>query len=109
MISAPGFTVFSVRDSHGCKHVRVSMTCWADIHSLSLFPPRAKTVGPESENTTFSCVRFYPLPPSLAVSGLVFTGCFICLIYVPLSRLLRGRRLQQPHGRPARLNEVSYQ
>lgn len=36
----------------------------------------------ESENTTFSGLWFFS-PSFLAVSGLVFTGCFICLIYVP--------------------------
>ena len=39
--------------------------------------------GPsESENTTFSGIWFF-FSSFLAVSGLVFTGCFICLIYVP--------------------------
>lgn len=47
--------------------------------------------GPsESENTTFSGIWFFFSPFFLAVSRLVFTGCFICVIYVPCPECCMG-------------------
>ncbi len=79
MISAPGLSISSVR-LHVCACTRVcDASYW---RSLVQSPPTGENSPSESENTTFSGVQFF-FSSFLAVSGLVFTGCFICLIYVP--------------------------
>lgn len=81
----PPGSVFAVWDSV-CAHARGCMhMCVYDVlhwHSFVQSSPAGENGPSESENTTFSGVRFF-FPSFLAVSGLVFTGCFICLIYVP--------------------------
>lgn len=56
------------------------MTCCIEVHLFNL-PLRVRMVR-RKVKTPFSQAQAFS-PSFLAVSGLVFTGCFICLIYVP--------------------------
>lgn len=111
MIFAPGFSVpvFPVWDSmymctHKCMCV-YDMFCWSSFVQSS---PAGENGPSESENTIFSGKGFFsPLFSGRFRSG--FYRLFHLSDLCPLSRLLHGPRLQQPHGRPTRLNEVSYQ
>lgn len=83
----PPGSIFSAWDSLCvCMHmymgvlVFVSMTCCIDVHLFSL-PPRVRTVFRKVKTPLSQAYDFFF--SFLAVSGLVFTGCFICLIYVP--------------------------
>lgn len=87
MIFAPGFPVpeFPVWGSmYVCARVHagvcVSVTCCIDVHLFNL-PPRVRTVHRKVKTPLSQAYDFFS--SFLAVSGLVFTGCFICLIYVP--------------------------
>lgn len=89
VISAPGFSVpaFPVWDSiYVCVFTDVhtgacvSMTCCIDVHLFNL-PLRVRTVRRKVKTPLSQAYDFFS--SFLAVSGLVFTGCFICLIYVP--------------------------
>lgn len=80
-------SVFPVRDSvcaygraPGCTRMCASMTCCIDVHLFNL-PPRVRTVRRKVKTPLSQASDFFS--SFLAVSGLVFTGCFICLIYVP--------------------------
>ena len=62
------------------RDICVSMTCCIDVHLFSL-PPRVRTVCRKVKTPLSQAYDFFS--SFLAVSGLLFTGCFICLIYVP--------------------------
>jgi len=94
MISAPGCSVpvFPVWGSRlclcvcictpvVCVTVCVSVTCCFDVHLFNL-PPRVRTVRRKVKTPLSQAYDFFS-SSFQAVSGLVFTGCFICLIYVP--------------------------
>lgn len=88
MISAPGFSISSVRLHicvcvRACTRVCVYVCLWrvALTFICSIFPHGwERSVGKWKHHFLRHMIFFSSF---LAVSGLVFTGCFICLIYVP--------------------------
>lgn len=66
-----------------CVCVRVCVCLWrvALTFICSIFPLRVRTVRRKVKTPLSQAYDFFS--SFLAVSGLVFTGCFICLIYVP--------------------------
>lgn len=88
MISAPGFSLpaFPVWDSiyvcaQTCTWVYVCPWCVALMFICSIFPCGWERSVEKWKHHFLRHMIFFSF--FLAVSGLVFTGCFICLIYVP--------------------------
>lgn len=89
-----------------CTRVCVSMTCGIDVPLFNL-PSRVRTVGRKVKTPLSQAYDFFLLFSGRFRSG--FYRLFHLSDLCPLSRLLHGPSLQQPHGRPTCLNEVSYQ
>lgn len=100
----------SVACAYVCVHAHargcMPMTCCIDIHLFNL-PPWVRTVCRKVKTPLSQAYDFFPLFSGRFRSG--FYRLFHLSDLCPLSRLLHGPSLQQPHGCPTRLNEVSYQ
>lgn len=82
------------------------MTFVVDVHLFNL-PLRVRTVRRKVKTPLSQAHEFFLLFSGRFRSG--FYRLFHLSDLCPLSRLLLGPSLQQPHGRPTCLNEVSYQ